>query len=115
MPQSTQSQKIEKLLLEHLELAKKIEKQNTYIKKKIRMMVIFNYIKWVIILIPIILGIIYIPAFIKDVEQKVKQYPLLGQAVQGSGSNNVGSILQLLNSGEGQNIDFSSLLEKYQH
>lgn len=92
---------IEKLLKQHIELSQKIEEQNKKIQRRINLMVIGSYVRLLIILIPIILGIIYIPSFIKEVQSSINGQPILSQIFSGSSSSN--TLIDLL-SGFSQNL-----------
>ncbi len=111
-PIDNSSKEIKKLLKEHLELAKKIEEQNNKIQKRLTYMVIGNYVRLSFIIIPIIIGIIYIPSFIKQVQSSVNGTPILSQLFNGS-SNSVTDLLGNFSSGNLQKNDVNKLIEQF--
>ena len=56
---------MEALVKKSIALSEEILKQNKKIRRKLFWMSFNGYLKWAFILIPIILGIIYIPPFIE--------------------------------------------------
>jgi len=106
--------RVERLLKEHLIIVKRIESQNNKIQKRLRLMVIGGYIKLSLVLIPIILGIIYIPAFIKDVQARVNTIPFLSVSQDGSSKNSFIDMLSSFSGGQINQDDINKLLQKIQ-
>jgi len=71
-PASSQSTDIAKLLQANLERSEEILKLSQEIKSYIRWQNIWSILRFVIILIPIILGFIYLPPLIKEAFQSYK-------------------------------------------
>ena len=95
-------EEIKKLLQKNLELNQRIYEMVKSIKSYIFWQRIFGVLKILIIVIPIIVGIIYLPPLFKQV---INQY----QSLLGVGQNNLN--LESLLGGEGLNVN--SLLEDY--
>lgn len=87
---------IKKLLEENLAMNKEILSMTTSIKKYVRWQKILGIIKLLIIVIPIIIAIIYIPPFITNVLGSYTD--LLGLGIGGS---------------EGGTLDIGSLINQY--
>ncbi len=64
-------EEIKKLLKKNIELSKENNEMTKSIKKFVFWSRIFTVVKIVIILIPLILGIIYLPPLVKDVYKEV--------------------------------------------
>jgi hypothetical protein len=56
--------KVEKLLKENLETTQEIREMTRYIKRYVVVSQILGFIKLVLFVIPVVLGIIYLPPFI---------------------------------------------------
>ncbi len=63
---------LKNLLKESLEWSKKVYEQNNKIYKRLRLMLLGNYLKLLIIIIPIILGIIYLPPYLTEIWENYK-------------------------------------------
>ena len=61
-----------KLLEENLELTKKIQTQTTYIKRYVITAQVFSVLKVLLIVVPIVIGIIYIPPLLKEFQPMLK-------------------------------------------
>lgn len=70
------------------------------INRKLFMLLLGGYLKLILILIPVILGIIFLPPLLKDVFNQYKG--LLGNT--GSTSSNLNSIVSQLNGGQVQEL-----------
>ena len=55
-----------KLLRRNLELSEEILKKTEYIKSYVKWQKIFGFVNFFIIIVPIIIGIIYLPPIIRD-------------------------------------------------
>lgn len=84
-----------------LSFLKAIYEQNERIKRRLTLMTVGSYIRLAIILVPIILGLIYLPRFLDDASQV---YQLLRPPSQ----NNAGIQKIISNIPEGQ---FQSILD----
>ena len=95
-------EEIKKLLEKNLKLTGEIYKMAKSIKSFILWQRIFSALKILIIVVPIIIGIIYLPPLLKDL---INQY----QSILGLGGGEAGSMLDLLKGGAGglglDNID----------
>lgn len=80
--------------------------QNKKIQKRLTLMVVGNYIRLAIIIIPIILGLIYLPALIEPYMEEFQQ--LLDAS--GTFSGEPGGFTQLLDAAGGQ--DIQQILER---
>ncbi|SRR6056297_302084 len=69
-------QEIKKLVKKNLELTRETNEMIKYIKRYVIIQQIFGVIKIIIIVIPLILGIIYLPPLLKDAFQEYRD--LLG-------------------------------------
>jgi len=89
-----EDENVKLLLKKNLELNQEILKSVLFIKRQIIWQQVLWYIKFLIIMIPIILGIIYLPPLINDL---LKQYQgiLSGGAI--NNQSNPGSIVPLIN------------------
>lgn len=63
--QEEKSLNVEEMLKKNLQWSQIIYEQNKKIKRRLNLMVWGGVVKWLIILAPIILGIIYLPALLK--------------------------------------------------
>jgi len=99
--QINQSEEIKKLLEQNLRLSAEIYKQTKYIKGYVFWAQIFSVLKILIIVVPIVIGIIYLPPLLKGAFDQYKG--LLGV---GTGTDN--PIQSLLNGGVG-GVDLNSL------
>ncbi len=73
-------EQVKKALEKNLELSEKIYKNSRYIKKFVITSQILGFLKLLLIVVPIVLGIIYLPSLLKDVYGQYKQ--LLGVSEQ---------------------------------
>jgi hypothetical protein len=62
--------KVEKLLKENLETTQEIREMTRYIKRYVVVSQILGFIKLVLFVIPVVLGIIYLPPFIEKIIQQ---------------------------------------------
>ena len=86
-------QELKKLVKKNLELNKEMHDMVKYIKKFIIFQQIFGVIKVLLIVVPLVLGIIYLPPLIKDA---LKQYQsLIGIGEVGSSLDSQGNSLKL--------------------
>jgi len=99
-------EEIKKILEQNLELTEKINKNTKYIKRYVITSQIFGFIKLMLIVVPIILGIIYLPPLIKDL---INQYQsILG--IGGEGGDLIGNLLKGGTAGlDLRNIDLNSI------
>ena len=67
-------EEIKKLLEKNLELTEEIYKKTKYIKRHVIIQQIFGLLKILIIAVPIVLGIIYLPPLLKDVYAKYQEF-----------------------------------------
>ena len=80
-PASAQSSEDVRFLLEKsVQLSEKIFEQNRKIKRRLLLMVMGSYIRLALILVPIILGIVYLPPLLRDYTRQI-------QSVFGSGED----------------------------
>ncbi|MEA3464067.1 MAG: hypothetical protein U9R14_03270 [Patescibacteria group bacterium] len=97
---------VKKLIEENLKLTGEIYKMTKSIKSFILWQRIFGALKILIIVVPIVIGIIYLPPLIKDL---INQY----QSILGLGGGEAGSMLDLLKGEAGgsdlDNIDVNKL------
>jgi hypothetical protein len=101
-------EEIKKLLEKNLELTEEIHKIVKSVKKYMLWQNIFSFLKILIIVVPIVIGIIYLPPLLKDVFQ---QYQSL---LSGEGGLNLGSggnLLESLLKGSGGTVPAE--LQKY--
>jgi len=83
---------IEKLITENIDWSKKVYEQNKTIKRRLLFMVIGNYLRLALIIIPLVIGAIYLPSLLGQVLDQYKS--VLG--IDGSSS----SIFERVQSGE---------------
>lgn len=69
--ESSHSSTIE-LLKKNLQWSEAIYQQNKRIQRRLTTIVVFGYVKWLLILAPIILAIIYLPPFFQDVADRYR-------------------------------------------
>lgn len=104
-----QDDNIKKLLEKNLELTEEILKMTKSIKNFTTHQRIFGILKLLIIVVPIILGIIYLPPLLKGITEQYKE--LLG--IKSEASGNITGLLDLLKGGAGgenlKNIDINKL------
>jgi len=88
-----------RLLAERLEysiaLSEKVMAQNKKIQNRITMMTIASYIRLLLILVPIILGIIFLPSIIQDLMAQYKPLFEMGTKAGATG-NGVVNLLDLI-------------------
>jgi len=94
-------EEIKKLLEQNLELTNQIYKQTKYIKNYVFWAQIGSILKILLIVVPIILGIIYLPPLIKDL---MGQY----QGLLGLEAGSTNPIQSLLNGGV-SNLDLNKV------
>ncbi len=83
---------LKELIEKNIKWSQVVYHQNKAIKRRLTMMVAGNYIRLALILIPIILGAIYLPPFISDIKSRYE------------------SVTQNINGGT---IDMSKLLQQF--
>lgn len=66
--------KLEAMLLQNIEWSKRIYEQNEQIAKRMLYMVIGNYLRLVILLVPIVLAIIYLPPRVQELLSVVRNF-----------------------------------------
>ncbi|MBU4257424.1 hypothetical protein KKC04_03350 [Patescibacteria group bacterium] len=104
-----ESSQIKKLLEKNLELTEEIFKMAKSIKSFVIHQRIFGILKLLIIVVPIILGIIYLPPLLSGITEQYKD--LLG--IKSGAGGNITNILDLLKGGAGgenlKNVDINKL------
>ena len=98
--QINQDEQIKKLLEKNLEYSREIYQQTKYIKNYVFWAQVAGVLKILLIVVPIILGIIYLPPLLKGVFDQYKD--ILGV---GAGGNPIESLLK---GGTG-NLDLNSI------
>jgi len=101
---------IKKLLEKNLELTEEIYKMVKGIKKYIFWQKVFSFLKILIIVVPIIIGIIYLPPLLKGVFQQYQSLLGGGDGLN-SGSGNSNLLENLLKGSGGTKVPAE--LEKY--
>jgi len=86
-------EELKKLLEENLKLTKEIHTMTKGIKSFVLWQRIFGVLKLLIIVVPIVLGIIYLPSLIESIQQRYQE--ILG--IEGVGG--AGNIFDILKSG----------------
>lgn len=86
---------IKSLLEKNLKWSQIIYEQNRKINRKLMWMAVGNWLKILIIVVPIVLGVIYLPSFIKNLTSKYGAY-LPGKTNVTGGGNSVNDVLKLL-------------------
>ena len=66
-------EEIKKLLEKNLELTEEIYKKTKYIKRHVIIQQVFGVLKVLIIIVPIVLGIIYLPPLLKNVYSQYQE------------------------------------------
>ncbi|MFA7314997.1 MAG: hypothetical protein WC025_03695 [Candidatus Magasanikbacteria bacterium] len=101
---SSTHQSLQELIEKNIKWSQVIYNQNKKIKRRLTMMVIGNYLRLLLIVAPIILGIIYFP----DILAKLNEY--FGQYL-GGGSSSIFDLTKLLhgNSSSTSQIDLSQI------
>ncbi len=80
---------IKNLLEENLKLTKEIHKMTKYIRRYIIFSQIIGFLKLVLIIVPIILGIIYLPPLLKDVFAQYQELLNLKSGLNVGGVENI--------------------------
>ncbi|MDD4271570.1 MAG: hypothetical protein PHF50_02085 [Patescibacteria group bacterium] len=93
-------EEIKKMLEKNLEYSQEIYKQTKYIKSYVFWAQIFGVLKILIIVVPIVIGIIYLPPLLKGVFDQYKD-------VLGSGDG--GNPLESLLKGDAGNFDMDNV------
>jgi len=101
---------IKKLLEKNLELTEEIHRMVKSIKSHIFWQNVFSFLKILIIVVPIIIGIIYLPPLLKGVFQQYQS--LLGGGDGLNPESSGGNLLKSLLKGGG-GTEIPSELEKY--
>ena len=78
-----------------------LEAQHESIKRKLFVMSLFNYLKLALILIPVVLGLIYLPPFIREVVDIYQSFLGLGTGAQ---ENSIQDILSTIPEDQLKNI-----------
>ena len=71
-----EAEQVKKLLEKNLELSEKIYKNSKYIKRFVITSQILGFLKLLLIVVPIVLGIIYLPPLLKNIYSQYQE--LLG-------------------------------------
>ena len=58
--------KIEALLKENIKLTKALQKQTKRISRRITLLSLGGYLRWLVVLVPLIIGVIYLPSYLTD-------------------------------------------------
>jgi hypothetical protein len=89
-----EAEEIKKILEKNLQLTEEIYKKTKYIKRYVIISQIMGFIKILLILIPIVLGIIYLPPLLKDVYSQYKNLLDIGEKADTININNLPSEVQ---------------------
>ena len=79
---SAKEDDLKKILEENLKISQEIKENTQYIKKFVIVSQVFSFLKLLIIIIPIVLGIIYLPPLLKDAVSQYQQLFDMGGDVQ---------------------------------
>jgi len=104
---SSMEDEIKKLLEKNLELTEEVHKMVKSVKSYMLWQNIFSFLKILIIVVPIVIGIIYLPPLLKGVFQQYQS--LLGG--EGAGLEGSGNPLESLLKGSGGTVPVE--LQKY--
>ncbi len=111
MKDQSEIERLEQLIKQQIRLSKKIESQQQAINRKLKVMVLGGYARLLIVLIPIILGIIYIPSFISEVKDKVETFQML--PVGADGRVNISNIINSFSKEDLESLDVEKLLKNF--
>ena len=89
-----EDENLEELLKKNLQWSKIIYDQNRVIKRRLLVMVLGSYLKLIIIIVPLVLAIIYLPPLLEPYFNQVS-----GLLFGGGGGNQVGQILNQVSGG----------------
>ena len=79
-----------------IQLSEKLLEDNKKIKLRITMMTIGSYLRLVLFLAPIVIGIIYLPPIFKDIFEQYKSIINMGVNPAGIPSEQINNFLELL-------------------
>lgn len=96
---STKDDGLKELVEKNIKWCQVIYEQNRKIKKRLTMMAVANYLRLILIVVPIIIGIIFLPPLLEGVWQQYSE--ILGISSSGgtSGLNSLTDILSQISSG----------------
>ena len=101
---------IKELIEKNIKWSQVIYNQNKKIKHRMTMLVVGNYLRLLLIIVPIILGIIYLPALFGDMWQQYGS--TLG--LDGTRAIDVGSLIKAVEQ-SGINVDPAQVQDVLQH
>ena len=98
-PSGMAHSELKELIEKNIKWSQVIYNQNKKIKRRLTMMVIGSYVRLILILAPIILGIMFLPALI---DQYISQFGTLLGGESGTALYDLGSLLKGANLDSGQ-------------